>query len=305
MAVSVDNKLVTGASIKKLKEYVDAKLEQAAPLTASDLQNGNVDNIKSDTFYTTSINRADNNGEMLICGGTGYGNGGLIAVRGTNRQINGGTGLDAGTVYMEARNPDKSIANTAILDRNGYTISYGNFNGTATSALGVDLGWLVDKVYPVGSIYMSVAYVSPSSIFSNTVWQEIPANNSIWSTDAYHTGGVGGLYTDPSLPNITGADALAWSGRHWGIIANENAFALGAFSSGFWTPDSFGAYNAGWANANPFQGSGAGTVWLEGNDRNIKIGVGFDASKSNGIYGKAGNLVKPNALIVHMWKRIS
>ena len=120
---TVDNKLVTGASIKKFKEYVDAKLEQAAPLTASDLQNGNVNDIKSNQFIADQFAKPNNDGEVFLCGGTGYGEGGLIAVRGANRQIGGSLGLDAGSDYMEARNPEKSVANTAILDRNGYTIS--------------------------------------------------------------------------------------------------------------------------------------------------------------------------------------
>lgn len=46
----VDTKVVTGASIKKLKEYLDQKFIQVAPITAEDLQTGKVTPIKSTTF---------------------------------------------------------------------------------------------------------------------------------------------------------------------------------------------------------------------------------------------------------------
>lgn len=79
------------------------------------------------------------------------------------------------------------------------------------------------------------------------------------------------VFVEEGLPNITGKDTLGWSGMNHGILTNDSAYTEGAFRG-----------DKRWANG-----------WIAGNattqtvNVNVPYGVGFDASKSNAIYGNS------------------
>lgn len=146
-------------------------------------------------------------------------------------------------------------------------------NKVITTAINTKLNSsaLLGKIYPVGSIYMSVNNVSPASFLGGT-WTPLEAGRTLWTTT---TAGQGGTPLEAGLPNImglveavittTGSGALVSSG-----LANNN------------TPDYFD-YDSG---------GGWGQARL----------LGFDASESNSIYGNS-TTVQPPAIRVYMWRR--
>ena len=79
------------------------------------------------------------------------------------------------------------------------------------------------------------------------------------------------VFVEEGLPNITGKDTLGWSGMNHGILTNGSINTEGAFRG-----------DKHWANG-----------WIAGNastatiNENVPYGVGFDASKSNSIYGNS------------------
>lgn len=71
---------------------------------------------------------------------------------------------------------------------------------------------LIDKIYPVGSIYMSINNVSPASFIGGT-WEPLPEGYALWTASS----GAGETIA-PGLPNITGS-----------FGGNQDQGATGAF----------------------------------------------------------------------------
>ena len=127
---------------------------------------------------------------------------------------------------------------------------------------------LIDKIYPVGSIYITVKYVNPES-FIGGKWILLDGGNALWTTK---TRGQGGIKLVSGLPNITGSVNIRspWTGTN-----QDGALKLEAF-------------NANFTSGNSNQSVG-GTL-------------SFNASKSNSIYGRSST-VQPPAIQVYAWER--
>ena len=122
----------------------------------------------------------------------------------------------------------------------------------------------LDNLYPVGSIFQTVSHASPASMFGG-IWEEIARGRTLMgATDAQ----IVGTTVEAGLPNITGS-LTAFSKKYGG------AFTEGAQ-----------------IDTNVVGGNGT-----------IRRLMGFDASKSNSIYG-ASYTVQPPAYIVHIWERM-
>lgn len=131
------------------------------------------------------------------------------------------------------------------------------------------------SAFPVGAIYMSIVNTSPASFLGGT-WTAIPAGYALWTA----TSGAGGTIS-AGLPNITG-DIQKVSGNHFLL----NAVTSEATSSGaFYIASSM---TTGYANST--------------GSKNMIRGLGFDASRSNSIYG-ASSTVQPPAYKVYAWRR--
>lgn len=128
----------------------------------------------------------------------------------------------------------------------------------------LDTSALLDKIYPVGSIYLSINNVSPASFIGGT-WTPLPNNQALWLV----TSGAGSSIS-AGLPNITG---------------NLNFYAYDLANN------KSGCFSSSWR-----WGSGAGG---SGNDAGK---IEFNASNSNSIYGNS-NTVQPPAYKVYGWRR--
>lgn len=138
---------------------------------------------------------------------------------------------------------------------------------------------LLNAIYPVGSIYMSVNATNPSQLFGGT-WQKIATGRVLMgaSSDSQL-----GTTIDSGLPNVTGRVIPRWSDASGQgiIIADEGQGALYTSFSG----------TGNWFSHPDVNDSGS---------RNDMIN--FDASKSNSIYGKS-EIVQPPALFCNIWQR--
>lgn len=65
-------------------------------------------------------------------------------------------------------------------------------NQETTAIMSTGLGINLDKVYPVGSIYLSVSETSPNELFGGE-WEKISQGRMLLgSSDAYPLGSTGG-----------------------------------------------------------------------------------------------------------------
>lgn len=99
-------------------------------------------------------------------------------------------------------------------------------------ALETEQNGVLDKVYPVGSIYMSVSNISPATLFGGT-WEQIKDTFLLSAGDTYSAGNTGGeathiLNTGEMPAHTHGSKSLsgtlyayAWNnGGSSGIVSN-------------------------------------------------------------------------------------
>lgn len=128
---------------------------------------------------------------------------------------------------------------------------------------------LLDSVYPVGSVYMSIENTSPASFLGGT-WTSLGSGRALWlAPDGY-----AGTTINAGLPNISGdvTCSIPWSG------------ASGATTSALYTTST---------RANYCNGSSG---------QDIINHIYFNATRSNSIYGNSST-VQPPAYQVYGWRR--
>ena len=84
---------------------------------------------------------------------------------------------------------------------------------------------IIDVIYPVGSIYMSVNTSDPSTLFPNTTWEKIENKFLLGSGSSYTSGATGGskdavvvshshtFGTNKAVPIINSSDNWGYSGK--------------------------------------------------------------------------------------------
>lgn len=129
---------------------------------------------------------------------------------------------------------------------------------------------MIDFFFPVGAIYTCV--VKPPWIDEYGEWKEVGAGCVLWGADSNHDAGTS---INAGLPNINGSfNHSPWSTNS----------PTGAFFSKSTTPN---------------------TINSPDGSSKLKWNIcGFDASKSNSIYGSS-DTVQPPAYVVHFYQRIS
>ena len=160
---------------------------------------------------------------------------------------------------------------TAALSKTGgvslTTVTPGASDNTTTIAT---TAWVrsrfLDKIYPVGSVYMSITNTSPASFLGGT-WAALPAGYALWTA----TSGAGGTIA-ASLPNIKGTIEI--NGAEGDITPVSGAF----------TKSTRKDWGAGHASGN------------------IPV-ITFNASNYNSIYSDSATTVQPPAYKVYAWRR--
>ena len=159
----------------------------------SDIQNKPSDYPPSthnhdDRYYTESeVDTALNGKQATLISGTNIKTINNTSLLGSgNISIQGG-----GTVTV-----DDSLSTTSTNPVQNKVIT-GALNGKANSShthLSSDVTDLIDVIYPVGSIYMSVNSVNPSTLFGGT-WEQIKDTFLLATGDTYANGSTGGEAT--------------------------------------------------------------------------------------------------------------
>lgn len=127
---------------------------------------------------------------------------------------------------------------------------------------------IIDIVYPVGSIYMSVNAADPSKLFSGTAWEKLEGRFLLGSSSTYTNGSTGGEATH----------TLTFS-------------EMPTHRHSIYYPNAGGPY--GDANISYPEGSGVNKTWQA---EMCKTEIAGDGVAHNNM---------PPYLVVNMWKRIS
>ena len=162
----------------------------------------------------------------------------------------------------------------------------------------VSLSELINLIYPIGSVYISVNNVSPQTFLGGT-WEQIKDRFLLSAGDTYTAGNIGGeathTLTQAETPahthtrgnmNITGA--ISWVASGYGA---SNSRTTGCFSgSGFYNNES--GYQ---------KSSAAGQGTLINNVTFTAANTWTGATSSVG--GNAAHNNMPPYLAVYVWKR--
>ena len=166
-----------------------------------------------------------------------------------------------------------------------------------------DIGFNIDKIYPVGSIYMSINSASPADLFGGT-WEQLKDRFLLSAGDSYVAGATGGAATNSHTHNVTTAGSV---GGHT-LTVNEMPSHGHSFADGF-------SWGWGYTDATEsIQASAQGGYWgnncLTTRRGNTVNNVGGNGSHSHGFTGstvKSGTPSNTNNmppyLAVYMWKR--
>ena len=127
---------------------------------------------------------------------------------------------------------------------------------------------IIDIVYPVGSIYMSVNAADPAKLFSGTAWEKLEGRFLLGSSSTYANGATGGEATHALTANE--------------MPEHRHSIAY---------PNGGGPYGDA-AICYP-EGSDTEKTWLA------------EMCKTQSAGGSAAHNNMPPYLVVNMWKRIS
>ena len=165
-----------------------------------------------------------------------------------------------------------------------------NAQSTANSALNVannkvSASDLLDLVYPVGSIYLSVGSTSPSTLFGGT-WEQVKDTFLLGSGDSYTLGNTGGeathKLTNNELPTITGSFSTSDN-----VLVNELPAPTIYDATGAFTKDS--------RVQTQVNATGAHVATGQGVYNKINMSFGNDQAHNN----------MPPYLVVSVWKRVA
>lgn len=129
---------------------------------------------------------------------------------------------------------------------------------------------MVDAIYPIGSIYMSINDVNPSTLFGGT-WEKIKDRFLLASGDTYTTGNVGGEATHTLTTNEIP--------RHW--------HGYSSYQHG---------YPSNYVEADYYRTPIQKIPW----DNNVA-----ENTDSSAVGGSQAHNNMPPYLVVNIWQRIS
>ena len=139
------------------------------------------------------------------------------------------------------------------------------------------LNSLLDILYPVGSIKITISSSAPFSDLGFGTWEEVSKGRVLWGADDSH---AAGSTIEAGLPNITGmlGDSSGDTGLFWGVV--------GAF---------YGTHESNPQNRRSHFELPIGNSSPTGETM-------FDASRCSNVYGNS-DTVTPPSYVVHFWQR--
>ena len=166
---------------------------------------------------------------------------------------------------------------TAEISARWYPIKYGGrFYGDGS----IYSNFLL-AAHPVGSIYQTISPENPSVTFGGGTWEKIAQDRALMGASDTHPAGT---TLEAGLPNITGKFVAA-------LRDGFNSYTKSRITGAFYD-------NGNTENDTNYNG-------VDGSSVGIPSGIapfGFDASRSNPIYG-ASDTVQPPAYFTYTWLR--
>ena len=175
--LAIDNKINTGGGSVDWSD-IENKPSDYPPSTHN----------HDDRYYTeTEIDTALNTKQATLVSGTNIKTVNNQSLLGSGNIViqGGGTGVDIATSWGNPTSDSKVPSEKLVKDS---LDGKANSSHTHTSNQVTDL---IDTIYPVGSIYMSVSNTSPSILFGGT-WEQIKDKFLLSSGDTYNNGATGG-----------------------------------------------------------------------------------------------------------------
>ena len=142
-------------------------------------------------------------------------------------------------------------------------------NHTLQQVIDLAVKTTIRRMHPIGKLRLTLGDEDPSTIVGGG-WGKISTYVLQCSSDEHKAGET----IEAGLPNIMGAFLRQVNYNYRG---NDGAFYI---------------MESGHQSSGEYSGTG------------YPSGVGFDASRSNQIYGKS-DTVQPNTIIINVWKRVS
>lgn len=198
-----------------------------------------------------------------------------------------------------------SSNNKFSLDSDGNLI----VNSIQTTS-GTTSGYDIDKVYPVGAIYMSVSGTNPSTLFGGT-WEQIKDRFLLCAGDSYTNASTGGSATTTlSTNNLpahthTGSTSSNGSHNHTGTVDANGSHIHGLYYRTCY--NGTGDYNG---VCRPSAGTGISTYMDEAGSHVHTFTTVANGSHTHtfttGSTGSGASFTNmPPYLAVYVWKRVS
>ena len=149
----------------------------------------------------------------------------------------GGMDVDFVVDTVLSKASDNAIANKAVAAKFEETANSISANSANITDIQQAINIMWNTIYPVGSIYISAASTSPSTLFGGT-WEQIKDTFLLAAGDTYTAGATGGkathTLTESELPEIDGEFATAVVGQHAnkGVKGHAYGTDFGTFTSG-------------------------------------------------------------------------
>ena len=199
---------------------------------------------------------------------------------GTNTLSFGANAFNSTTIPT-VNNPTITITQGGIT-KGSFTLNQSSAQTIALDAGGGGGSDLLNAIYPIGSLYMSVDNTSPASFLGGT-WTQLAAGYALWTASSN-----AGDTIAAKLPNISGSIDVRGFSRGSGSTYATIANGTGVFTN------STVQTGPNWSNSLDYSST----------SRNTDV-LSFDASQSNAIYDSNATTVQPPAIKVYVWKRVA
>ena len=218
-------------------------------------------------------------------------------ISGTNiKTVNGTTLLGSGDLSIATSNCDDVSINhnssdklqaVGIINQNETSTALKSWSGTKAeydaivtkdsntlyhitddeSDISQRVAGIINSIYPVGSIYLTVSNDNPATLLGLGTWQKVASGRVLQGADNDHAAGT---TIAAGLPNIEG---------------------------------SFGGFNTGLSGCYYSNNESTGQGW-DGYEYKVPKKIYSDASRSSSVYGNS-DTVQPPAFVVNIWQRIA